>query len=63
MAQPVAQIFRPAAEQAGYDAGQAVLAGRLSAEAAGDRWVRVADSSHGAGQAWLRGFDSTGVAR
>lgn len=56
------QLSTPAA-QAGHKAGLAVLAGKLSVEAAGDRWVRVADRSHAAGEAWLRAFEATGAQR
>jgi hypothetical protein len=51
------------AAEAGHQAGHAVLAGSLEVEAAGDLWLKYADDSHAAGQAFLRAFDATGAQR
>jgi hypothetical protein len=57
------KFFTSAAAEAGHKAGLAVLAGRMTAEKAGDKWVAFADKSHGQGVAFLREFDATGAQR
>jgi hypothetical protein len=56
-------LFFSAAEEAGYNTGLAVLAGKVAVEVAGDRWVKWADRSIGQGVAFERGYDSTGATR
>ena len=56
-------FFTSAAEEAGYDAGLAVLAGRREVEAVGSEWVRWADRSYGQGRAFERGYERTGAQR
>jgi hypothetical protein len=56
-------FFLSAAEEAGYDAGLAVLAGSLEVEAVGSQWVAWADRSYGSGVAFERGYDRTGATR
>jgi len=51
------------AAQAGHDTGLAVLAGTMTAEQAGDRWVIWADRSHTSGIAFLKAYEATGAAR
>ena len=55
-------MFNTARED-GAKAGAEVLAGRLTPEEAGDLWVAVADRSHTAGVAWMRGYDGSGAPR
>jgi hypothetical protein len=57
------KFFTSEAAEAGHKAGLAVLAGKLSAEKAGDRWLKFADRSHNSGEAFLREFDATGAQR
>ena len=51
----------------GTDAGRSiareVLAGRATPEQAGDAWVRIADRSHEAGEAFLAAYDAAGAPR
>ena len=54
-------FFVSEAEEAGYDAGLAVLAGTLDVEAVGAQWVEWADRSYGSGVAFERGFERTGA--
>ena len=57
------KFFTSEAAEAGHNAGLAVLAGKLTAERAGDQWVKWADRSHNSGVAFLREFDATGAQR
>lgn len=51
------------AHDAGRQAAADVLAGTLTAEAAGDRWLTYADASYGAGLAFQRAYDAAGAPR
>ena len=48
---------------AGSDVAREVLAGRMTPEQAGDVWVRTADRSHDAGDAFLAAYDAAGAPR
>lgn len=60
---PQLSILATPAEQAGHEAGLAVLRGDLSPEQVGDLWVAWADRSHASGVAFERAYERTGAQR
>lgn len=54
-------MFNPT--KLGRDNAAEVLAGRMTAEEAGDVWVEIADRSHSDGAAYLSAYDSAGGPR
>ena len=57
------RFFFSEAEEAGHRAGLAVLAGTLTAEEAGDQWVKWADRSYASGRSFEREYEATGARR
>jgi hypothetical protein len=57
------KFFTSEAAQSGHSAGLAVLAGKLSVESAGDKWLKWADRSHAKGVAFEKAYAATGAQR